>query len=198
MTAQVCRRARRAALALMSLGLFGLGGSCQRDRAEVGHVLDEARRAGRAAASFPAADEDYFREMDGGLALAPEEVRGRDTWIVWTGGNDRFWDRISRVSLGALDFLKTLSSHPKLRYSRDTRWVYLGLVKHDLAALPRGASDAEAKRVFANLVDPLLTLSRCPDFVVNRGHYFGTDRFRDEPGLGDDDKRALIEFLKTF
>jgi hypothetical protein len=34
--------------------------------------------------------------------------------------------------------------------------------------------------------------------VVNRGHYFGTDQFKEEPGLGDDDKRALIEFLKTF
>jgi hypothetical protein len=121
-------RRRALALVLVSLCLVGLGACGQRERAEVGHVLDEARRAGRPAASFAAADEDYFREMDGGLALAPEEVRGRNTWIVWTGGNDRFWDRISRVSLGALDFLKTLSSHPKLRYSRDTRWVYLGLV----------------------------------------------------------------------
>jgi hypothetical protein len=43
-------------------------------------------------------------------------------------------------------------------------------------------------------------LSKCPDFVVNRGHYFGTSYFqeKDEPGLSDDDKWALIEFLKTF
>jgi hypothetical protein len=39
---------------------------------------------------------------------------------------------------------------------------------------------------------------KCPDYVVNRGHYFGTDKFSEEPGLSDDDKRALIEFLKTF
>jgi hypothetical protein len=44
----------------------------------------------------------------------------------------------------------------------------------------------------------MLELSKCPDFVVNRGHYFGTDLFKEEPGLSDDDKRALIEFLKTF
>jgi hypothetical protein len=52
----------------------------------------------------------------------------------------------------------------------------------------------------ANLVDPLLELSKCPDFVVNRGHYFGTSYFRDkdEPELSDDDKWALIEFLKMF
>jgi hypothetical protein len=59
-------------------------------------------------------------------------------------------------------------------------------------------SDEEARKNFANLVKPLLELSKCPDFVVNRGHYFGTDRFKEEPGLSDDDKRALIEFLKTF
>jgi len=34
--------------------------------------------------------------------------------------------------------------------------------------------------------------------VVNRGHYFGTSQLQEEPGLSDDDKRALIEFLKTF
>jgi hypothetical protein len=34
--------------------------------------------------------------------------------------------------------------------------------------------------------------------VVNRGHYFGTDRFAEEPGLGDREKLDLIEFLKTL
>ena len=93
-----------------------------------GTVRDEALRAGRTAASFPAADEDYFHDMDGGMQLTPEEVRGRNTWIVWTGGDDRLWDRMNSVSFGALDFLKTLSSHPKLKASRDNRWEYLGLV----------------------------------------------------------------------
>jgi hypothetical protein len=58
---------------------------------------------------------------------------------------------------------------------------------------------------------PFRTLLKCPDFVVNRGHYFGSDEFNNtdnltddekafgkETPLGDDDKRALIEFLKTF
>ena len=44
----------------------------------------------------------------------------------------------------------------------------------------------------------MFKLSKCPDFVVNRGHYFGSDAFKEEPGLGDEEKRALIEFLKTF
>ena len=61
-----------------------------------------------------------------------------------------------------------------------------------------GASDEEAARVLKNLAPDLLTLSKCPDFVVNRGHYFGTNLLPEEPGLSDDDKWALIEYLKTF
>jgi hypothetical protein len=91
-------------------------------------VVDEARLVDRAASSFPAADEDFFSKMDGGISLEPHEIQGRNTWIIWTGGNDRLWDHISNVSFGTLDFLKTLSSHPSLKFSRDTRWHYLGLV----------------------------------------------------------------------
>jgi hypothetical protein len=93
-----------------------------------GHVLDEARTANRPAASFTAADEDYFHDMDGALALDAHQVKGRNTWIVWSGGNDRFWDLISARSLGGLDLLKTLSSEPSLKFSRDNRWRVLGLV----------------------------------------------------------------------
>ena len=45
-------------------------------------------------------------------------------------------------------------------------------VKKDLKALPKDATDAEATAVLSNLVDPLLDMSKCPDFIVNRGHYF--------------------------
>jgi hypothetical protein len=44
----------------------------------------------------------------------------------------------------------------------------------------------------------MLELSKCPDFIVNRGHYFGTDYSKEEPGLSDSDKNALIALLKTF
>ena len=56
---------------------------------------------------------------------------------------------------------------------------------------PRGASSRRSD-------SELYKLGTCPDYVVNRGHYFGTDRFAGEPALSDPDKRALIEFLKTF
>jgi hypothetical protein len=111
-------------------------------RPRPGAVLDEAKAAGRTPASFRApgsnhaAGEDYFRAADGGVALTPEEVRGRNTWIVWTGGNDRFWDTITVNSFGSVDLLKTLSSYPgpvnkggeRMKFSRDNRWQYLGLV----------------------------------------------------------------------
>ena len=116
-----------------------------------GKVLDEALCSGRTAESLPAADEDYFRDMDYGVTKNPTEVaaalkpyvpgispedavkaavRGRNNWIVWSGGNDRFWDILSKRSVGTLDFLKTLSSYPspRYKYSRDNRWQYLGLV----------------------------------------------------------------------
>ncbi len=64
--------------------------------------------------------------------------------------------------------------------------------------MPEDASDEVARQTFANLVEPMLELSKCKDFVVNRGHYFGTDKLAEEPGLSDEQKRDLIEFLKTL
>ncbi|WP_437989843.1 hypothetical protein [Sorangium sp. So ce145] len=113
---------RGVLLVVCSLALAG----CKKPRP--GHVLDEARSVRRTPASFSAADEDYFHDMDGGIALTGEEIKGRNTWNVWSAGNDRFWDEISMLSKGNLDFLKTVSSHPKLKFSRDNRWSYLGLV----------------------------------------------------------------------
>ena len=51
---------------------------------------------------------------------------------------------------------------------------------------------------FRNLVPELLALSKCRDYVTNKGHYFGTSYLAEEPGLTDVDKRALIAFLKTL
>jgi hypothetical protein len=117
---------------LSSLALAGCeacrGQKDDEDKPPSGQVYDEARRVRRTSATFPAADEDYFHDMDGGIALAPGEIRGRNAWIVWSGGDDLFWDDLSRTSLGTVDLLKTISSHPSLRFSRDNRWYYLGLV----------------------------------------------------------------------
>jgi hypothetical protein len=108
--------------------VLALGG-CGKKPPEPGAVLDEAMQAGRKAESFSAADEDYFKDTDGGVQLSANEIKGRNNWIVWTGGNDRFWDHLVNKSFGVVDFLKILSSHPNVKHlSRDTRWKYLGLV----------------------------------------------------------------------
>jgi hypothetical protein len=85
------------------------------------------------------------------------------------------------------------------RVDHDRRLLDLLLkLQHDLKALGSNPSDDDARKVFANLVGPLMQLSKCPDFIVNRGHYFGTRYFTEEPPLSDREKAALIEYLKTF
>ena len=100
---------------------------------KIGHVKDEAQLAGLTADYFNAADEkEYLRDMDRGpkgpIDLSPDEIKGRNTWVMWTAGNDRLWDKLTLASAGVLDFIKTLSSYPGLKASRDNRWTYLGLV----------------------------------------------------------------------
>ena len=105
-----------------------------------GKVQDEAKRAGLTADKFPPAGRDddyaskynapadYFEAMDNGVGLTDDEVKGRDMWLVWTGGNDRFWDALIKDAFGTFDLLKTISSAPGLPFSRDNRWAYLGVV----------------------------------------------------------------------
>jgi hypothetical protein len=126
-----------AHVVLLSLS-FILLVSCASPLGEAGKVLDEARAANRTAASLPAADEDFFREMDGGIPLTSDEIKGRNTWIVWTGGNDRFWDAITNSAFGSFDLLKIISSHPDLTYSRDDRFSYFGVVNEPCFDKPTG------------------------------------------------------------
>lgn len=95
-----------------------------------GHVQDEAKQACRTAASFPQSSIDYFHDMDGGVKLSPDEIKGRNMWLVWTGGNDRFWDRMTQYTFGAFDMLKMISTNPKLglEFKRSNRWQYLGVL----------------------------------------------------------------------
>ncbi|MEA1673875.1 hypothetical protein [Nitrospirillum sp. BR 11163] len=109
-------------------------------------VKDEAMRAGRAADTFPAADEDYFKDMDGGVQLSLKEIRGRNNWVVWTGGNDRFWDLITNSAFGNFDLLKTISSykgdenHKGLAYGRHNRFEQLGLMNEPCFVEPKEGS----------------------------------------------------------
>lgn len=76
-----------------------------------------------AGADFPQASADYFAGMDDGVALTPDEIRGRNTWLMWTGGDEAFWDYLARRSYGAFDLLKVLDSR-----NRDRRFATYGLM----------------------------------------------------------------------
>jgi hypothetical protein len=88
-----------------------------------GPQVDAARRAGLTPADFPEVAADLFPGMDGGVALAPEEIKGRNTWLIWTAGNEGFWDYVANHSFGATDLLKTLDTR-----RRGERFRYYGLM----------------------------------------------------------------------
>jgi len=82
-----------------------------------------AKIAAASGAEFPVASADYFAAMDGGMRLSAQEVRGRDTWLLWTAGDEAFWDYLARQSGGAFDLLKVLDSR-----NRATRFSYYGVM----------------------------------------------------------------------
>ncbi len=78
---------------------------------------------GRSTADFPQTAADVFKPMDGGIALTEDEVKGRNTWILWTAGNEQFWDRMATEGYGIVDLLKTIDSR-----NRATRFRDMGVV----------------------------------------------------------------------
>jgi mono/diheme cytochrome c family protein len=117
--------------------------------------LDEAQAAGVADAAFVHAGENYFELMDGHWAnatgadgqptatptwqapvLSAEEIKGRNMWIVWSGGNDRFWDYMSKPTFGAFDILKIVAGPPGSGRERSKRWANLGLINEPCFSEP--------------------------------------------------------------
>src|SRR3954447_1221346 len=84
-------------------------------------LVDDA--GGRNPKDFPELGADVFKAMDGGLELTADEIKGRNTWNLWCGGNEQFWDRVAREALGLFDLLKTIDSR-----ERDRRFKDLGLI----------------------------------------------------------------------
>jgi hypothetical protein len=67
----------------------------------------------------------------------------------------------------------------------------LGVAK-DLGQIrEKNMPDDQATAVLRQQIPKLLEISACPDFIVNRGHEFGSE-------LSDQDKEALIAYLKTL
>jgi hypothetical protein len=56
------------------------------------------------------------------VVQTPQEILGRNTWMMWSGGNEAFWDWLAR-RYGFLDFLRLLDSR-----NRATRFADGGLI----------------------------------------------------------------------
>jgi hypothetical protein len=84
-------------------------------------LVDDA--GGRKPEDLPEIAEDVFEPMDGGIALSPEEIKGRNTWNLWCAGTEQFWERMSRESFGLVDLLKTIDSR-----GRSSRFKQAGLI----------------------------------------------------------------------
>ena len=88
-----------------------------------GPILDEPARKGLTTADFPHLTVDAFPEMDQGIALCDAAIRGRNTWLLWTGGSQRFLDWLAREGYGISDLLKMLDSR-----RRHERFEFFGLM----------------------------------------------------------------------
>jgi hypothetical protein len=121
------RRAIPAIVAVLAFGALAIVALVRCSESPGGVVQDEAMLAGVKAEQLKGAPEDYFADMDYGYLRASNpdvklnevEARGRNTWIVWTFGNDRFWDYMSNHTFGAFDLLKVLSSPSEFGYCTD-------------------------------------------------------------------------------
>ena len=113
-------RPLRAALVTGAMALFSLlAPGCHKP------IEDEAKLAGLAPTDFPEITADIFQPMDSGIALQPNEIMGRNTWNLWSGGNQHFWDHVAQDSFGLMDLLKMLDNR---KYPRGDRFKTLGLV----------------------------------------------------------------------
>jgi cytochrome c5 len=91
---------------------------------EKNEAIDEAKATGLTTADLPQITADIFKPMDGGIDLSPEEIMGRNTWNLWSAGNQHFWNGSAQDSYGLIDLLKMLDNR---KYPRGERFKTLGL-----------------------------------------------------------------------
>jgi hypothetical protein len=98
---------------------------------------------------YPPAAFDYFEDMDAigtadvqgarKLSLAPEEIKGRNAWVMWAAGNQAFWDWLARHGYGSIDLLKLIDSN-----DRGRRFARTGLMTEPGMRPPTEAETAAA------------------------------------------------------
>ncbi len=134
-----------------------------------------------------------FQLMDWG-ALFKHWAHAILPWVFTSDGDVQIGPIPKGTPINLVSNIQILAESPYIEDKAEHAKKLLGVLirlKKALKSLPDNATDAQASEAFAPLVKDLISVSKCPDYIVNKGHYFGSN-------LSDDDKNALIEFLKTF
>jgi hypothetical protein len=113
------------------------------DEARAGMTLNGTPVSQRTDECFPAEPRDLFWQMDmvagpngrlqplnfdedGDGKISDKErdaIRGRNTWLLWGGGNETFWDWLQQKGYGLTDFIILMDSR-----RRGTRFKDAGLI----------------------------------------------------------------------
>jgi hypothetical protein len=146
------------------------------------------------ATSYIKVPSGYLPGRLSGLMDWGEYVHHLLPWLFTSGADLEIGPIPKGTPVNLLANIQLLAESPRLDDKKEHLKKLVPVViklKKALKSLPRDATDEQARAAFDPIVPDLLSVSKCPDFIVNKGHYFGTN-------LSDDDKNALIEFLKTL
>lgn len=137
------------AITLVSASL-GCTATLPPDEARVRQLASENAKlslADHAAKKYPPEAQNLFEAMDGTrsngsyqrLSLEDHEVVGRNAWMIWTGGNEAFWDWLARHGYGTIDLLKLIDSR-----HRGTQFATTGIITEPGMRLPTEAETRAA------------------------------------------------------
>lgn len=76
------------------------------------------------------------------------EIKGRNAWILWTAGNEAFWDWLARHGYGTIDLLKLVDSR-----QRSSRFARAGMINEPGT---RACTEKEAKQTYGIYLDRLV------------------------------------------
>ncbi|HMU66622.1 MAG TPA: hypothetical protein PKE57_05740, partial [Cellvibrionaceae bacterium] len=111
---------KKTSLILAGLGVIGLIAWWASQKPD---PVDTPKAEGKTPADFPQTASSWYDAMDDGVSLTDEERKGRNTWLIWTGGNQEFWNHMATHSFGTVDLLKILDSR-----KRSERFDWYGVI----------------------------------------------------------------------
>ncbi len=111
------------------------------DEAMQKHIIDGGKSMEEVLKLYYPEQHDVFWQMDQvadpetgelhPLSLDRRGVIGRNTWIMWCGGNEWFWDWLASEGVGLLDLLHLLDSRQHdLRFAKAGLWNQPGMAKN--------------------------------------------------------------------